>query len=200
MQREPSACSTPRPGRRSVRSCTRSSRASSSPTASPSGSCGTAGSPRSSTSAPPSTCSPPRPARWAWPRSRRRSHSVARTFLVPRPRPRRDGPPRHRTPGGRTFDPHQGDLIVDEEALTYAVELFTGVVFAARSTRRLARPSPAARRQEPRPQLPPSGLEARRRPRRSRGSNVSRKARYGGQRERRSSTSASRIRCRRPRR
>ncbi|MDO5502822.1 MAG: amidohydrolase [Actinomycetia bacterium] len=35
-----------------------------------------------------------------------------------------------RTPGGRTFDLHQGDLIVDEEALTYAVELFTGVVFA----------------------------------------------------------------------
>ena len=35
-----------------------------------------------------------------------------------------------RTPGGRTFDLHQGDLIIDEEALTYAVELFTGVVFA----------------------------------------------------------------------
>lgn len=37
-----------------------------------------------------------------------------------------------RTPGGRTFDLHQGDLIIDEEALTYAVELFSAVVFADR--------------------------------------------------------------------
>lgn len=35
-----------------------------------------------------------------------------------------------RTPGGRTFDLHQGDLIIDEESLRYAVELFTAVVFA----------------------------------------------------------------------
>ena len=35
-----------------------------------------------------------------------------------------------RTPGGRTFDLHQGDLIIDEESVRYAVELFTGVVFA----------------------------------------------------------------------
>ena len=37
-----------------------------------------------------------------------------------------------RAPGGRTFDLHQGDLIVDEESLRYAVELFTGVVFSGR--------------------------------------------------------------------
>ena len=37
-----------------------------------------------------------------------------------------------RTPGGRTYDLHQGDLVVDEAALAHAVELFTGVVFAGR--------------------------------------------------------------------
>lgn len=35
-----------------------------------------------------------------------------------------------RTVGGRTFDLHQGDLIVDEAALGHAVELFSAVVFA----------------------------------------------------------------------
>ncbi len=37
-----------------------------------------------------------------------------------------------RTPGGRTYDLHQGDLIIDEDALRRGVELFTGVVFAGR--------------------------------------------------------------------
>lgn len=37
-----------------------------------------------------------------------------------------------RTPDGRTFDLHQGDLIIDEESLRHGVELFTGVVFAGR--------------------------------------------------------------------
>ena len=35
-----------------------------------------------------------------------------------------------RTPGGRTYDLHQGDLIVDEQSLGNAVSLLTGVVFA----------------------------------------------------------------------
>ncbi|MDO5504471.1 MAG: amidohydrolase [Actinomycetia bacterium] len=37
-----------------------------------------------------------------------------------------------RTPGGRTFDLHQGDLIVDEESLRYAVELLTAAVLCGR--------------------------------------------------------------------
>jgi amidohydrolase len=37
-----------------------------------------------------------------------------------------------RTPGGRTYDLHQGDLVVDEESLRHAVALFASVVFAGR--------------------------------------------------------------------
>ena len=37
-----------------------------------------------------------------------------------------------RTPGGRTYDLHQGDLVVDEESLRHAMALLVGVAFAGR--------------------------------------------------------------------
>ncbi len=43
-----------------------------------------------------------------------------------------------RTPGGPTFDLHQGDLVVDEAAVAWGARLLAGAVVAERSRRRLS--------------------------------------------------------------